>query len=359
MGKHMRVLIVDDDAGDRTQICRLLKKSLTDVAIAEAASIADATDAMIIERPDVILLDYQLPGVDAFEGLDLLRWMDSFLPIVMVTGQGDELLAARAMSNGADEYVPKDSLSQDTLVIALNSSIEKAALRRQLAERQTELEQFARVLSHDLSAPLNQIHVFAENLQQDLKRGETDHFPEYFQVMSKASNDALHLIRLLSDFLRPGNREPERESFHLQNLLEEVKQMLISEKSGTSAEVVIDADITLNSNYPLLKQIFQNLISNGLKFNRSDKPTVWVSASRINSACEVRVRDNGIGISAENMGSVFHPFVRVQSDQEFKGAGLGLAISLKNAKRLGCTLRVEANNGGEGTTFILTHPLQQ
>lgn len=355
----MRILLVDDDDGDRALICRLLKQTFTDVAIAEATSLAEATDALIIEKPDVVLLDYHLPGVDAFEGLDLLRWMDAFLPIVMVTGQGDELLAVRAMSNGADDYIPKDGLSKDTLAIALKSAIEKADLRRQLSERQSELEQFARVLSHDLSAPLNQIHVFAENLKQDLKQGNTEHFHEYFSVLGTASNDALHLIRLLSDFLKPGNHAPELEEIHLPTLLQDVNRMLTSHDLGERSQVIIDTDISLVSNYTLLKQIFQNLISNGLKFNRSETPTVRISACTLGNNCEIRVTDNGIGISADNISSVFHPFVRIDDDGEFKGAGLGLAISLKNAKRLGCSLRVEANTEGEGTTFILTHPLRQ
>lgn len=355
----MRILLVDDDDGDRAHICRLLNKTFSDVAIAEATSIAEATDALIIEKPDVVLLDYHLPGVDAFEGLDLLRWMDAFLPIVMVTGQGDELLAVRAMSNGADDYVPKDGLNKDTLTIALKSAIEKADLRRQLSERQTELEQFARVLSHDLSAPLNQIHVFAENLKQDLRQGKTENFDEYFTVLGNASNDALHLIRLLSDFLKPGNRQPELEEIHLPALLQEITAMLSSHALNQHSQVIIDADVTLVSNYPLLKQIFQNLISNGLKFNRSETPTVRVSATTVGNHCEIRVTDNGIGISADNISSVFHPFVRIEDDGEFKGAGLGLAISLKNAKRLGCSLRVEAHAESEGTTFILTHPLQR
>ena len=355
----MRILLVDDDDGDRAHICRLLKRTFPDVAITETASIAEATDALIIEKPDVVLLDYHLPGVDAFEGLDLLRWMDAFLPIVMITGQGDELLAVRAMSNGADDYVPKDGLSRDTLTIALKSAIEKAELRRQLAERQTELEQFARVLSHDLSAPLNQIHVFAENLKQDLKRGSTENFDEYFTVLGKASNAALHLIRLLSDFLKPGTHQPEFEEIYLPTLLQEINAMLTSHDQNPRSQVLFDADVSLISNYPLLKQIFQNLISNGLKFNRSETPTVRIIACNTADNCEIRVIDNGIGISADNISSLFHPFVRIEDDGEFKGAGLGLAISLKNAKRLGCSLRVEANAEGEGTTFILTHPLQR
>ncbi len=350
----MKILLIDDDRGDRAQLARQLGKSTLAAELTHATSVAAAITSMEAERPDCVLLDYQIPGIEELEGLDSLRALDKFLPIVLVTGYGDELLAARAINAGADDYIPKHELTPQTIEHAVNNAIEKASLRRSLAEHQHELESFAYMLSHDLRAPLNHIQTFSDMITEALEEKHYDDLADYAGFMSKAAANVNRLVRLLTDFLSHDTQQITLEALDLNLLVSDVKDIILLE--NPNAALTVETLPTVTSNDQLLRQLFQNVLGNAVKYNRGETPTISVSCISTGQQHEICVQDNGIGMSADELKDIFKPFVRLHGDGEFPGSGLGLAICAKNAARLGGNIRAESE-AGVGSRFYINLPV--
>lgn len=141
--QELRILIVDDNPEDRSTCRRLLSLcSEQRYVVIEAESGAQALQRCRSKNPDCVLLDYNLPDLDGLEFLAELRThgdVPSF-PVIMLTGQGDETVAVQAMKRGAQDYLVKGELEQESLHRAINNAVEKTSLRRKLYEAQEELK---------------------------------------------------------------------------------------------------------------------------------------------------------------------------------------------------------------------------
>ncbi|WP_372783387.1 ATP-binding protein [Litorivivens sp.] len=344
---------MDDDRADRTATKRVLSRAEGPVYIEEASSIDEAIEKIDLHQPELMLLDYQMPDVDGFQGLELIRECHPFLPIVMVTGHGSETLATSASHAGADHYVPKASISLENLENAMATAKAKAQLRKTIHEQQSELKQFARVLSHDLKAPLNRMRNFADIISEDVKAGQLDDLEVMCDQLKHAASDAIDLVKLLTTFLD----EPDiaYELIDVKDLLKEIAEVAKSDQQGPCSVVNNSPALTIESCRPLLFQLFQNVISNGLKYNRNDKPTVTITYLESESHHIFEFKDNGIGIEEDLWEEIFKPFVRLHGDSEFRGSGMGLAICHKNAKRLGAAISFTSTLGS-GSCFRITLP---
>ncbi len=350
----MKILLVDDDRGDRAQLIREFGKTGLHAELLQATSISEAISAIQESLPDCVMLDYQIPGIEELEGLESLRALDEFLPIILVTGFGDELLAARAINSGADEYIPKHELNRQTLEYAVNNAIEKASLRRELARQRNEVDSFAHMLSHDLRAPLNQIQTFSDMVIEALEEKNYEDLEVFVGFMRKSAVNASHLVKLLTDFLGTDKRELLMEPVELADILNEVAQTLV--ESDCKLTLKLDDLPSVISSSVLLRQIFQNLLSNACKYNRNEQAVVNVACKSDANCHLISLQDNGIGMEKSELENIFKPFVRLHGTSEFEGTGLGLAICEKNAKRLGGSLRVESTPG-KGSCFYLSLPV--
>lgn len=350
----MHVLLIDDDRADRTAVKRVCATLNDELTITETDSVSAALTAIADQTPDIVFLDYQMPDIDGFDGLNQLRENYPFLPIVMVTGFGSEVLAARAIIAGADDYIPKGSISKEQLEHAITTATAKARLRQTIFNQQQELEQFAHMLSHDLRAPLGRIRSFAELVVDDVQARRFDDLPALCEQLENAAEDAMELVTMLTGFLQ--SPDLTREPLQLQALVEEAAAVVQSEQPEANAVIDIDSmSASLNSSRPLLLQIFQNLIGNALKYNRDPRPRVEVRCEASGAGYKLHFIDNGIGIDPADQAGIFEPFVRLHGDSEFRGTGLGLAICRKNINRLGGSLTVSSQGSG-GSCFTLWLP---
>ncbi len=161
------ILIVDDDAGDRKQLILALRQAGFTGDLVEAPDVSRAMGACEEARFSCAILDYQMPGNDGLQGIAALRERFPFMPLVMATGQGDEMIATEAMKRGAADYIPKGQINKSSIRRIVDSAIEKTDLRRQVALQHEELSAFASVLAHDLSAPIASIQLFARTLEHN------------------------------------------------------------------------------------------------------------------------------------------------------------------------------------------------
>ncbi|MDH5716179.1 MAG: ATP-binding protein [Spirochaetia bacterium] len=221
----------------------------------------------------------------------------------------------------------------------------------ELKEANEELSQYAYVVSHDLKSPLRAIHNYADFLYEDLNDSLEDEQKTYLEGMSKAVNQSEHLVNDLLEFSRIGRKETTIENIDLKIFINEI---IDSYNLRKEAEFEISNDLpVIKIEVVLLKQVFQNLILNGIKFNKSSHKKIIIGTTKVNNgSCEIFVKDNGIGIAPKYYTQIFKVFQRLHTQNEFEGTGIGLAIVKKAVEKAGGSIRVESIPN-QGSTFFV------
>ncbi len=242
----------------------------------------------------------------------------------------------------------------------------------QLERSNLELQEFASVASHDLQEPLRKIQAFGDRLRRKCGEGLGEDGRDYLERMLDA---ARRMQILLHDLLTLSRVTSQAQPFVQTDMREVMKQVvsLLEVRIEQAGAVVAIGDMpTLDADPSQMRQLFQNLISNALKFQKpGTKPLVELSARTIEvqdqylpgatpgeQVCEITVRDNGIGFDEKYAERIFAVFQRLHSRSEFEGTGIGLAVCRKILDRHGGTISARSVEG-EGATFIVTLPLKQ
>ena len=232
----------------------------------------------------------------------------------------------------------------------------EVAAARELRRSNAELEQFAYVASHDLQEPLRKIQAFGDLLST--KHGAV--LPEEGRsYVGKMQASAGRMSRLIDDLLSYSRVTTHAKPFTQVNLAETVRDVvddleLRAEKVGGRVEV---GDLPrVEGDAIQLRQLFQNLIGNALKFHRPGvPPIVRVTAERVADGWVLSVADNGIGFEERHAGRIFQVFQRLHGRDEYEGTGVGLAICRKIVDRHGGTITADGRPG-VGATFVVTLP---
>src|SRR5664279_6199879 len=154
-----KILLIDDSEDDRMLFRYCLQRSRKNSYAVTEVSMGDQGLIEINrEEFDCVLLDYSLPGYNGIEILKRIRSKHPFLPVVMLTGLGNEKIAVAAMQEGAQDYIAKETMAQDVLDNLVEKAIEHCRMQQHIAEQRESLELFARALAHDLKEPLRTIH---------------------------------------------------------------------------------------------------------------------------------------------------------------------------------------------------------
>ena len=232
------------------------------------------------------------------------------------------------------------------------------ALARQaqeLARSNAELEQFARIASHDLQEPLRMVESFTQLLARRYK-GKLDADADEF--IGYAMEGARRMRRLINDLLeysRVGTQGKALEPTNCEALFDEAVANLATAIEQNGAVVTRDHLQTVMADASQLTQLFQNLIGNAIKFHGEEPPRVHVSAERSGKEWVFSVEDNGIGIYSNYYNRIFVIFQRLHSRSEYPGTGIGLAICRKIVERHGGRIWVDSELG-KGATFYFTIP---
>jgi signal transduction histidine kinase len=227
----------------------------------------------------------------------------------------------------------------------------------ELEEANEELSQYVYVVSHDVRAPLRAVHNYADFLREDLEATLDGDQKAYLDGLNRAVREAEELVGDLLELSRVGQRSALMETVDVGALL----QALIA-----SFDLPAEVEILMGDDWPtidvepvLLRQIFQNLIDNAVKFNHSPCKCVELGWQPVeDEQYELFVRDNGIGIASRYQEQIFRVFERLHTKEEYEGTGIGLAIVKKAVGRLSGSVRVESKPG-EGSTFFVTLPETQ
>jgi PAS domain S-box-containing protein len=230
----------------------------------------------------------------------------------------------------------------------------------ELRQRNRELQDFAFVASHDLQEPLRKIRVFSERLVSRHADALGQDVADQLQRIDRAAHRMQSLIDALLDYTRITSRREPFVPVSLDAVCADVIDDLEAAIEAAGARVEIGPLPTLEGDASQLRQLFQNLLSNALKFCHPDRrPHVRVSASPDGAQrWRIRVEDNGIGFEDKYAQKIFSPFQRLHTRDEYEGTGIGLAIVQRIVERHAG--EVEATGRpGQGACFVLVLPGRQ
>jgi len=226
-------------------------------------------------------------------------------------------------------------------------------IANEMQRSNTELEQFAYVISHDLQEPLRMVSSYTQLLA---KRYQSKLDTDADEFISYAVDGAKRMQTLLYDLLEYSRVGTRGKPFRLVECKDIIEQALANlkvaiEESG--AVVNYDNLLAIMGDEGQLVRLFQNLIGNAIKFRGQETPQVHISARRRHNVLIFSVTDNGIGIDPQHSQSIFEIFRRLHTKEEYPGTGMGLAICKKIVERHGGRIWVQSQPG-EGSTFYFT-----
>jgi PAS domain S-box-containing protein len=316
------------------------------------------TPQQIVGRPISLLLPPDRPHEveDMIERLQRGEAIEHF-ETVRVCKSGSLIDVSVTVSPIKDAYGKIIGAS----TIARDISVRKTAEARR---SNRELQDFATVASHDLQEPLRKIEAFGDRLEERLSNVMDEESAEYLRRMKAAAARMQTLINDLLAYSQVAIRPEPPQAVDLGRVVSDVLLDLDERIRSTKGQVHVGPLPTLLAGPLQMRQLFQNLISNALKFHPEGvAPEVHVEAVARSAArrqghapvWEIRVRDNGIGFDEEYAEKIFAPLQRLNGRQEFEGTGMGLAICRKIVVLCGGTITATSHPGA-GATFVITLP---
>ena len=378
MNETYRVLLVEDNAGD----ARLIQESLAEAHIGPfEVEIADRLNSALRRLGeggiDAMLLDLGLPDSKGQQTFDKAKATAPAVPIIILTGLGDETLALKMVQDGAQDYVAKLNLDGGTLARAIRYGIVRERADQQMRRFNEELEQrvkirtaeleaankemeaFSYSVSHDLRAPLRHIDGFAEILKESYAAQLGPEGDGYLDRIRTAAQHMEHLIDDLLKLSRIGRHALILQPVALKLVVDRVIADLSSEINGRKVEWRVSEMPSMMCDLGLVRQVFANLIGNAVKYTgKRAEALIEVGQTSAQGVQILFVRDNGAGFDMKHAGKLFSPFQRLHQEREFEGTGIGLATVQRIVQRHGGHIWAEAEPGRGATFYFTLEPSQ-
>ena len=396
-GRRLVVFAIDDDVGD----AEILRRRLADISGIEFEFVhftepEEAQERLLRENVDATFLDFQLGAKTGLEVLKDIRSSGYLGSVIVLTGHGDEYVAAEIMRAGADDYLVKSLVNASVLTRSMMHAEAQHLRRRAEKELQTKnalllemlererltsqrLEEatqkaeaanrtkseFLAKMSHELRTPLNSIIGFTEIMIDDRKDPPGE---KRAQRLERVRRNARNLLALINDILDISKVEAGRMTMAYElvdvarviaECLESVQPLLQSDRVGLRHKLddTIADDFKWEGDEGRLRQIVTNLIGNAAKFTESGH--IEVRAGVKCGCLQIDVEDTGIGIGAEDLPAIFDEFQQVDSSstRQTGGTGLGLSICRKFAGLMGGEIMV-TSEPGIGSCFTVRLPIK-
>lgn len=411
------ILIVDDRKENILSLKTILELQKFEVDTAYSGE--EALKKILNADYELIILDVQMPGMDGFEVAEAINGYSRSreVPIIFLTAVNiDKRFIARGYKSGGIDYVTKP-FDPDILLLkvktftrlheqnkklqqvqqelrreiefrknaeqqlnTMNQSLEQKILERtenlvnantELGKKNLELQQFAYIASHDLKEPLRKIQIFG-NLIKDKVITENEKHSMY---VDKVIHSADRMLTLVNDVLAYSSIDIPKKfaEIDLNKILQDILvdfEILIAE---TNTLITIGPMPHIEMIPVQMRQLFQNLIANAIKFSKKDtSPVIGISgiySDDINSQTpspdkqqaryyRITVKDNGIGFDEQYSEQIFSIFQRLHPTDSFAGTGIGLAIAKKIVETHKGSISAKSEPG-EGSSFFITLPLKQ
>jgi len=372
------ILIVDDMPANLGVLTSHLEQHGYCAVVAQGGQ--ECIERAQFVRPDLILLDVLMPGLD---GIETCRRLKSHattrdIPVIFMTALVDTAAKVAGFEAGAVDYVTKPLDGEEVLAridmhltlyrLRHQLELQNAQLQREIAAHEqtqealrrsnTELEQLAYVASHDMQEPLRMVASYLQLVAQRYQ-GRLD--AEADEFIGYAVDGAKRMQALINDMLaysRVGTKARPFKPTDCKAVVATVLGQLRIATAESGAEVSTGELPTVMGDATQLLQLFQNLVTNAIKFRGEAPPRVRIDAEPCDEGWCFSVRDNGIGIAPEYFERIFVLFQRLHGRAQYPGTGIGLAICKKIVERHGGRIWVESAPA-EGSVFRFTMPRDQ
>jgi PAS domain S-box-containing protein len=336
-----------------------------------------SNDAIITKTPAGRIISWN-HGAERLYGYSADEAIGQTLDLIVPPDRADELneILSKVFSGQSVEHLETERVRKDgsRLIVSLTTSpvrneagriVSAATIGRDITERKRveeelrrsneDLEQFAYVASHDLSEPLRVIAGFVELLARRYRGQLDDDADRFIDFTIQGVERMQRLIDDLLAYSRARSAPMQVTDVDTAVLVADVLRDLGAQLEERGTRVEVGSLPTVSAHQTLLRQIFQNLISNTVKFNQSEEPEVAITADEKPGAWRFAVRDNGPGIEPHQADRVFEIFQRLHG-REIPGSGMGLAIAKRAVERHGGEIWVEPAPDGHGSMFCFTIP---
>jgi signal transduction histidine kinase len=380
--EDIKILLVDDRPENLTALEALLAD--TNYHLYYALNGFDAVELTKKHDFAVILLDVQMPQLDGFQTAALIRTQHSHTPIIFVTAIHRDLeFETKGYFAGAVDYLfkpvnpqilkskvsifaelKKKTLENERHAELLRQSSLKEQENRLLKEALAARDEFLSVVSHELKTPMTplnlQIQAFLKIFDQD--QAESPHKEVMKRLLKTSESQVQRLNRLVDDLLnvtriQSGRLEISKETVNLNELVDSVLQSFNEVSREKNCEVRFHASNTVFAvcDRFRLEQVIINLLTNAFKYGNCKPIEICLYAQDSNAVFEIK--DQGIGISAEDQARIFERFERAVSSRSYGGLGLGLYISNEIVRLHGGRIEIESEVS-KGSTFRVILPVQ-
>ncbi len=358
---NVRVLVVEDSSLVAEMLWNLLDDSGYTV-VGTAVNAPQALEMTRTLRPDVVLMDIELPDMD---GIEVTRqiFQECPTPVVMVTAHDTPELVRQASQAGAGAYVLKPPTEREldrAITIAMarfDDLMELRRLNRELEARNRDLDAFAHTVAHDLQSPLGLIIGFADLLRQEFSTLSPEEVEQYLNMIVSSGRKLSGMIDALLLLAGVRSADVPRSPLDMEKIVSEALNRLTPLIEEYQPEIILPDRWPSALGYAVwVEEVWVNYISNGIKYG-GRPPRLELGANLLsNGMIRFWVRDNGVGIPPDQQGKLFAPFTRL-SQVRIKGYGLGLSIVRRIVEKLGGEVGVESDGvTGHGSTFSFTLP---
>jgi len=361
METQSKILIIDDEEIVLDSCLQILENGDFEILTAENGTLG----LTLLEefRPDLTFVDLKMPGISGFEVLEKIQEIDPTIVTIVITGFATISSAVEAMQRGAFDFLPKP-FTPDELRLITRRGLEKRklvletlALRR---EKELLREHFAAIVSHELKSPLAAVQQYLYGLSGELSDQMSEDQLRRFERIQSRIDD---LMKLIHTWLRAITVDIEsiRDNFQSTSISTIISKAVESVephamRKDISIHTTVEDDIYLiDGDEVTLVEAVVNIVGNAVKYSPTGS-CVEITANNIDNQIVISIRDEGIGITKEDLPFIFEDFYTSTSDQQIeRGSGVGLALTRRILEAHDGTIAVESELG-KGSTFELYLP---
>jgi two-component system sensor histidine kinase/response regulator len=364
-----KILIVDDVVSNVLLLKILLTNEKFQVCTANNGT--SCIEMARKEHPDLILLDVMMPDMNGFDTATVLKREEGTkeIPIIFLTALNTPQDLVHGFQVGASDFLTKP-FNKEELVMRVMQQISLVAAKRIIEKQNAELratltnrDKMYSVIAHDLRSPMASIRMVLNLVVASATPEAVG--PELYMLLDQANRESEEVHDLLDNLLKwtksqTGRLTVVKQDLDLNDIIPgvvEIFEAIAYTKHINLDLQKTDAPLVVNADNDMLKTVVRNFLSNAIKFSPEDS-SIEIIMSTEGEFAKVSVRDHGVGIAADRIGTIFHKGETTYGTGGEEGSGLGLQLCQDFARKNGGDCTVESVEG-QGSTFSVLIPLKQ
>jgi len=364
-----KILIVDDVISNVLLLKILLTNEKFQVCTANNGT--TCIEQAKNEHPDLILLDVMMPDISGFDTAVILKKDEETkdIPIIFLTALNTPADLVHGFKVGASDFLTKP-FNKEELVMRVTQQISLVAAKRIIEKQNAELratlnnrDKMYSVIAHDLRSPMASIRMVLNLVVASTSPEQVG--PELYELLDKANKESEDVHDLLDNLLKWTKSQTGRLNVVIQDLdlndiipgVVDIFEVIAETKHIKLNLQMADGPLVVTADNDMLKTIVRNFLSNAIKFSPEDS-SIDIIMSKDADFAKISVRDHGVGIASDRLGSIFHKGETTYGTGGEEGSGLGLQLCQDFAQKIGGDCTVESVEG-EGSTFSVIIPLKK